>query len=92
MAVVDVDAGVAVPEHHHGNEQVGLVLSGSISMTVAGEERSLGPGETYVIPADTAHAAVGGPDGATVVDVFSPVRGDWESLERLEPGGGRWSS
>jgi quercetin dioxygenase-like cupin family protein len=90
MAIVDVDAGVDVPTHQHANEQVGFVLRGSIVMTVDGEERELQVGETYVIHGDTPHKAVGGPDGASVVDVFSPPRADWERLERLEPSAGAW--
>jgi hypothetical protein len=33
---------------------------------------------------------VAGPDGATVVDVFVPVREDWRKLDRLEPAEPRW--
>ncbi len=90
LAVVDVDAGVAVPEHHHANEQLGIVLKGSITMVVDGESRSLGVGETYVIRGEVPHSATGGPEGATVIDVFSPTRDDWEQLQRLDPSPGDW--
>jgi quercetin dioxygenase-like cupin family protein len=90
MAIVDLDPGVDVPVHQHENEQLGFVLEGSIVMTVAGEERELGKGETYRIASNVPHKAVGGAGGATVVDVFSPIRADWEKLERLEPSAGRW--
>ena len=42
------------------------------------------------IPAGVPHRARGGRGGATVVDVFSPPRADWERLERLEPAAGNW--
>lgn len=90
MAVVDLDPGVAVPEHRHDNEQLGFVLQGSVTMTVGGERRQLGPGETYVISSGTPHAAEAGAEGATVLDVFAPIRADWESLERLPPQPGSW--
>ena len=90
FAVVTLDADLAVPEHHHPNEQVGTVLKGSITMTIAGESRTLGLGDTYVIPGDVPHSAQTGPEGATVVDVFNPPREDWERLERLEPSVGTW--
>jgi quercetin dioxygenase-like cupin family protein len=90
FAVVDVDPDTAVPEHRHANEQVGIVLKGAITMTVAGDSRRLVAGDTYVIPGDVPHAAETGPEGATVVDVFNPTREDWEQLERLEPGAGAW--
>jgi len=90
MAVIDLDPEVAIPTHQHENEQVGFVIKGSITMTIGDETRELRAGETYLIPSQTPHAARTGPDGATVVDVFSPVRADWERLERLEPAPGRW--
>jgi quercetin dioxygenase-like cupin family protein len=90
MAVVELQPEVAVPEHRHVNEQLGFVTRGSITMTIGGESRELGVGETYVIATDVPHAAVAGPEGATVVDVFSPPRSDWEGLERLEPSRAAW--
>jgi len=90
MAVVDVDADMQVPEHSHDNEQLGFVLRGEITMTIAGEARTLAVGETYSIPSNTPHSAATGPDGATVVDIFAPVRSDWEQVERLSPEPGLW--
>ena len=45
-------------------------------------------GDTYIIPSHVEHGAAAGPDGATVVDVFAPIREDWDKLERLEPAAG----
>ena len=36
LAVVELEPDVSVPEHRHGNEQLGIVLKGSITMTVDG--------------------------------------------------------
>lgn len=90
FAVVDVEPNQDVPEHRHPNEQVGLVLRGSITMVVAGESRTLGVGDTYVIPGDVPHSAATGAEGATVVDVFTPTRDDWERVDRLPPSPGAW--
>ena len=90
FAVVDLEPGVTAPEHRHGNEQLGLVLRGSVTMVVDGEARTLHAGDTYVIRSDVVHSAAAGPDCATVIDVFNPTREDWERLERLEPGRGAW--
>jgi quercetin dioxygenase-like cupin family protein len=90
LAVVDLVPDQDVPEHRHGNEQVGIVLRGSITMTIAGESRSLSTGETYVIPGGIPHSAVSGPEGASVIDVFTPVRADWQNVERLQPSKGSW--
>jgi len=90
FAVVDLEPNLVVPEHHHPNEQVGLVLRGFVTMTVAGESRRLGTGETYVIPGDVPHGAETGSEGASVIDVFNPTREDWERVERLQPSAGAW--
>jgi quercetin dioxygenase-like cupin family protein len=90
LAVVDLEPNLVVPEHQHPNEQVGMVLAGFVTMTVDGESKRLGVGETYVIPGDVPHGAETGPEGATVLDVFTPTREDWEQVERLEPSAGAW--
>ena len=90
MAVIELDPNAVSPAHHHDNEQLGFVITGSIVMRIGTEERELKAGDTYSIPSHVSHDAVAGPDGATVVDVFAPVREDWKKLRRAEPGPGRW--
>ena len=89
-AVIDLDPNLQIPEHNHENEQVGFVLKGKVTMIIDGEERELGVGEGYSIKSNVRHSASTGPDGATVVDIFAPVRADWERAPRLEPLPGRW--
>jgi quercetin dioxygenase-like cupin family protein len=90
MAVIDLDPDLLIPEHHHGNEQLGFVLVGKVTMVIGGEERELSTGEAYSIPSDVPHSARTGHEGATVVDIFAPIRSDWEKTQRLEPSRGRW--
>jgi quercetin dioxygenase-like cupin family protein len=90
MAVVELDPNAVSPSHHHENEQLGFVIAGSIVMRIGSDERELNPGDTYNIPSHVSHDAVAGPDGATVVDVFVPVREDWKKLQRAEPTNPRW--
>ncbi len=90
LAVVELDPGAAIPEHSHANEQMGIVLRGSMRLRVADEERVLGPGETWRIGSGAPHEAEAGPDGAAVIDVFSPPRDDWAGAERLAPQPPRW--
>jgi quercetin dioxygenase-like cupin family protein len=90
MAVVQLDPNAVSPAHHHENEQLGFVIAGSIVMRIGAEERELQPGDTYNIPSHVSHDAVAGPDGATVVDVFVPVREDWKKLDRLDPATPHW--
>jgi quercetin dioxygenase-like cupin family protein len=93
LAVVELDPGAVVAEHAYENEQLGIVLQGSMSFRVGDEVREFGPGGTWTIPSNTPHEATAGPDGAVVVDVFAPPRDDWaalEALEALEPRPPRW--
>ena len=90
LAVVELDPGAVVAEHAHENEQLGIVLHGSMTFRVGDEERELGPGDTWTIPANTPHEAVAGREGVVVIDVFAPPRDDWEALEPLEPRPPRW--
>jgi quercetin dioxygenase-like cupin family protein len=90
LGVVELDPDVELPEHSHANEQFGIVLSGSVDFRVGDETRTLGPGGTWRIPANTPHFVVAGSQGAVVIDVFTPTRDDWQGLERLEPRTPRW--
>ena len=90
LGVVELDPGSIVPEHRHENEQLGVVLSGSISFRVGEESRELGPGGTWRIPANVPHEVVTGPDGAVVIDVFAPTRDDWSAFEPQAPRASRW--
>jgi quercetin dioxygenase-like cupin family protein len=90
IGFVDIDPDVQVPEHRHENEQVGFVQRGSVTMVVAGQSRELGVGETYTIASQVPHSAKAGSAGASVVDVFAPVREEWKKAPLVEPFPGRW--
>ena len=90
VGFVDLDPNVQVPEHRHENEQVGFVLRGSITMVVAGQSRELGVGSTYTITSQVPHSAKAGAGGASVVDVFAPIRADWDTAPRVKPFPGQW--
>ena len=90
LAVVELAPGAVVPGHQHAHEQLGICLEGGITFTVGDERRELGPGGTWRIPSDVPHDAVAGPEGAVVIDIFSPVRADWASLARSATRSPRW--
>jgi quercetin dioxygenase-like cupin family protein len=90
LAVVELDPNAVVPEHQHENEQLGLVITGSLTFRIADETRELGPGETWSIPSNVPHEVAAGPEGAVVLDVFAPVRADWDKLQHSKPREPRW--
>ncbi len=57
-----------VPPHAHG-AQWGIVVSGNLELTVEGETKAYGPGDTYSIGAGEVHGAWLGA-GTAVIDVF----------------------
>ena len=78
LAAVELDSGSEVPSHTHPHEQGGIMLKGGLEMDIAGETRRLKPGDMYIIPGNVEHGArfVGSP--ARVLDIFSPVREDFQ--------------
>ena len=90
MAIVEIDPGAELPEHRHENEQLGLVIEGSVRFRVGPEERTLAPGETWRIASNTPHAVTAGDAGALVLDVFSPPRGEWRALAELGSRPASW--
>ena len=57
LSVVELAANAVVPGHRHENEQLGMVITGSITFTIGDERRELGPGGTWRIPSHTPHQA-----------------------------------
>ena len=90
FAVVDLAPGATLPQHQHDNEQIGLILQGEMELAVGSETRLLRPGDTYVIPSNVPHSAQAGAQGASVVDVFTPRRADWESRPRRQAAKPDW--
>lgn len=76
VSVVEMEADKPLPEHSHPHEQAGIVTEGSLTLTIGGETRTVTAGQVFIVPGDVPHSAVTGPDGARVVDIFSPVRED----------------
>ena len=80
LALVELGPDAIVPGHQHEAEQLGIVIEGSLIFTIGDERRELGPGGTWRIPPNVPHQVTTGPAGATVIDVFTPPRTDWDAL------------
>lgn len=89
LAVVELAPGARIPEHRHAQEQLGICVRGSVTFRAGDEVRELEPGGTWRVAPDVAHEVVAGPEGAIAIDVFSPVRSDWE-FPLLEPRAPIW--
>ena len=76
LARVYLKKGCKVPLHHHDNEQMSNVLSGSLLFQIGGEERIVKAGEVVHIPSGVPHLAEALED-TECLDIFNPTREDW---------------
>ncbi len=71
-----IEAGAALPEHAHPNEQVSVVVAGKFEMTLDGETLQLEKGKVALIPSNVKHSGRALTD-CEIMDVFYPVREDY---------------
>jgi quercetin dioxygenase-like cupin family protein len=90
LALLELAPDSVVPGHRHENEQMGIVIKGSLTFTVGDETRRLGPGGTWRIPSDMPHQVSVGREGAVVIDIFAPTRADWDALPTNAPSRPIW--
>lgn len=74
MVMAKLDPGFE-SDHSHPEEQMGLVLSGLIRLTIGDETRICGKGDGYHIPPNVPHSfkVVSGVC-AEILDIFSPPK------------------
>jgi quercetin dioxygenase-like cupin family protein len=77
----EFEPGAEFPLHTHREEQITVILSGSVELAVGGELQRLGPGETSVIAANLEHGLRAGPEGATFLAVLVPRRNNPDAYE-----------
>ena len=83
---IAMEPGAVVAEHSHANEQLGVVVEGSVSITAAGETRTMVVGDAYVVPTDLAHSGVAGAQGVVLVETFVPIREEYAKAWRAIAG------
>lgn len=77
FSLVTLAPNAVVPEHSHPHEQMGMMVSGTMKLSVAGETRTLSGNEIYLVPGGVPHSAAAGPEGAVALDAFSPPREEY---------------
>ena len=78
LNLIRFEPDATVPLHSHPHEQLGIVLEGMQALVVAGVAHEMTPFEAYVLPGGIEHSAYCGPEGALVLDIFTPVREDYQ--------------
>ncbi len=69
-------AGAEGALHQHPHVQATYVASGRFAFTVSGEEREVGPGDSFVIPSNAVHGCRCLQSGV-LIDSFTPRRDDF---------------
>jgi quercetin dioxygenase-like cupin family protein len=68
------DPGASFPIHRHPEEQITLILEGSVKLTVEGDTSILEAGSWSVVGGDVEHGVTAGPDGARILAIITPRR------------------
>ena len=79
IAKMNFKDGFRVPLHHHENEQITEVISGTIRFWFGADKSQvmeLNAGDTIVIPGNLPHEALMIGD-VEEIDTFAPPRQDW---------------
>jgi quercetin dioxygenase-like cupin family protein len=78
FSLVYLEPNTAIGRHRHEHEQMGLVLEGTLEITVGSESRVLSTGDAYVVASNVEHNARTFGESAQVLDAFAPPREDYK--------------
>ena len=80
LSVVQLEPGSQSEVHSHPPEQWGVIIAGSGVPIQDGVEHPETIGDFWRTPGDVPHAFRAGPDGAKVLDIFSPPRDEYRTV------------
>jgi quercetin dioxygenase-like cupin family protein len=78
LSVVRMEPGAEGSIHSHPQEQWGVMLEGSGTRIQGGKEHPVKVGDFWCSPGGVEHGFIAGPEGAVVLDVFSPPRDEYK--------------
>ena len=78
LSLIDLAPNAVIPSHSHPHEQVGSVLAGEFTLTIAEETRLVRQGDIYIVPGNVKHSVVVGDAAARALEAFSPVREEYK--------------
>ena len=83
VSIVNVDPNAKGKVHSHPQEQWSFLIKGSATRIQNGEKILVEKGDFWCTPGGIRHGIIGGPEGATIFDVFAPQREEYK-----KPGSG----
>ena len=78
LSIVTIEPNAKGQIHSHPQEQWGFLIEGSGIRIQGGEEVVIKKGDFWQTPGGIDHGIIGGPDGAKVLDIFSPPRDEYK--------------
>jgi quercetin dioxygenase-like cupin family protein len=79
LSVVTIQPNAKGKIHSHPQEQWGFLIEGSGIRIQGGEQIVIKKGDFWQTPGGVDHGIIGGPNGAKVLDVFSPPRDEYKT-------------
>ncbi|KAA2214645.1 cupin domain-containing protein [Teichococcus oryzae] len=77
LSIVTIAPDAAGELHQHPEEQWGVLLEGTAVRIQGGEEIPVRKGDFWRTPGGVPHTMRAGPEGARVLDIFSPPRPEY---------------
>ena len=78
LSVVELAPNAKGSVHSHPEEQWGVMIKGSAVRIQGGVEYPVAEGDFWRTPGNVEHTIIAGPEGATILDVFSPPREEYK--------------
>lgn len=79
LSIVSIEANAEGKIHSHPQEQWGFLIEGSGVRIQGGEKISIKKGDFWQTPGGVEHGIIGGPEGAKILDIFSPPRDEYKT-------------
>ncbi len=76
-----LEPGCRMPEHKHVQEQIAHILRGRMKLIVAGVPHEMKTGDSFYLASNVPHG-VETIEETTVLDTFSPPRGDYLARDK----------
>jgi quercetin dioxygenase-like cupin family protein len=78
LSIVSIEANAKGKIHSHPEEQWGFLLEGSGIRIQGNEKIEIKKGDFWQTPGGVEHGIIGGPNGAKILDIFSPPRNEYK--------------
>ena len=79
LSIVTIQPNAKGERHSHPQEQWGFLLEGSGTRYQGDQAVSVVVGDFWRTPGGVPHSFSGGPEGATVLDIFAPPRDEYRT-------------